>query len=235
MSTVGNADRWPWPLRLISALSPATRAWLESVSVRVDDSPGWTASTATRWDDPDTASNQIESLEAWRRSPLARRIVSLTTDFVVGDGISLRSKRSHVQGFVTDFWNHPENHMGLRLADMCDELTRTGELFPVLHKQADRMSFVRFVPAADIVGIEWEPGDYEQELEYKEGGLAGMGRASPTQIPTAGLKRPGRDHACYPGLRFTNPNPDCGIETGLHALTDRERLELHQPKSRLRD
>lgn len=181
MTKAENAVSYPWPLRLISWFSPSARAYLASVTARVDDSagPGWIGSTVTRWDDPDVTANQIDSLEAWRRSPLARRIVGLTTDFVVGDGISLRSKRGHLQGFISDFWNHPENRMALRLPDMCDELTRSGELFPVLHRQADRMSVVRFVPAADIVGIEWTPGDYEQELEYREGGIDGLTWRSP--------------------------------------------------------
>ena len=154
MSNLENASPLPWPLRMILRLSPATRAYFGSVTARVDDSPGWMAvGGGGRWENEGRAQDQIDALEAWRKSPLARRIVSLTTDFCVGDGIVLRSEYKPLQDFITAFWGHGENRLGLRLPDVVDELSRAGEVFPVLHVQADGMSFVRFVPGADILSI----------------------------------------------------------------------------------
>ncbi len=119
-----------------------------------------------------------EALEAWRTNPLARRIVSLCTDYVVGSGIVLQSEVPWVQRFVNEFWEI--NRMGQRLYDWCDELTRSGELFIVL--QTDRVSgasLVRSMPAVWIDAVETDPGDYEQETRYHE--LVRTGRADGLQ------------------------------------------------------
>ncbi|MCI0577498.1 MAG: hypothetical protein L0331_15020, partial [Chloroflexi bacterium] len=68
-----------------------------AVSVQVDDkSPGWT-SLGTRPNDRPWG-EQVElyrdALEAWRKNPLAKSIVDITSDFVVGDGIELSSPRA---------------------------------------------------------------------------------------------------------------------------------------------
>ncbi len=110
-----------------------------------------------------------DALTAWRLNPLARRIVQLTTDYVVGDGITIYSDLEAVNDFVHRFWTHPKNRVSLRLYPMCDELTRSGELFAVLSTNpADGMSYIRFVPASRINRIESDPDDLERELRYHE-------------------------------------------------------------------
>lgn len=110
-----------------------------------------------------------DSLEAWRMNPLARRIVSLTTDYVVGDGITVTSEVSAVQEFIDKFWSHPLNHIDQRLYAWCDELTRSGELFIVVFTNpGDGMSYVRNIPASAIDQIESDPDDLERELQYHE-------------------------------------------------------------------
>ena len=110
-----------------------------------------------------------DSLEAWRTNPLARRIVSLTTDYVVGDGITVRSERAEVQRFIEEFWKHPLNRIDQRLYAWCDEWTRSGELFLVVSRNpGNGMSYVRSVPASKIDQIETDPDDLERELNYHE-------------------------------------------------------------------
>ncbi len=110
-----------------------------------------------------------DALTAWRTNPLARRIVQLTTDYVVGDGITIYSDVEEINDFVSRFWMHPKNRMALRLHPMCDELTRSGELFPVLSTNpADGMSYIRFVPASRLNEIETDADDLERELRYHE-------------------------------------------------------------------
>ncbi len=119
-----------------------------------------------------------DALEAWRVNALARRIVGLTTDYVVGAGITVRSATPWIDAWVTRFWNHPKNRMGLRALGMCDELTRSGELFPVLStNRVDGMSYVRAVPARQIDQVRTLDGDYETALYFHQidplGGLEG--------------------------------------------------------------
>ena len=110
-----------------------------------------------------------DALEAWRMNPLARRIIGLTTSYVVGDGITLTSEYGPLKRYLAKWWNDPKNLMDLRLTALSDELARAGELFIVLHfNRADGMSYVRSVPASLIDGITWAPGDYEEETSYHE-------------------------------------------------------------------
>ncbi|MCI0394656.1 MAG: phage portal protein [Chloroflexi bacterium] len=141
-----------------------------AVSVQVDDkSPGWT-SLGTRPNDRPWG-EQVElyrdALEAWRKNPLAKSIVDITSDFVVGDGIELSSPRASLQKFLSAFWNHPKNLFGQRLHDMSDELARAGDLFILLFRNPeDGLSYVRFVTKEQIVAIETAENDWETEVAY---------------------------------------------------------------------
>ena len=110
-----------------------------------------------------------DALEAWRVNALARRIVGLTTDYVVGSGISVVSSVAWVDQWLQRFWSHPKNKMGVRALSMCDELTRSGELFPVLStNRLDGMSYVRCVPARQIDQVITADGDYELPLRFHQ-------------------------------------------------------------------
>ena len=150
----------------------AQRAQAAAVSVRVDDSAGWDAMLgAGPLDRPwsDLKTDLDDSLEAWRKNFLVRRIVTLTRSYVVGKGIAITSKDPEIDEFVQEFWDHQQNHMPDRLGPMCDELTRTGEIFPTLHtNRVDGMSYVRFRVASEMQAIITDPDDYEVELEYHQ-------------------------------------------------------------------
>lgn len=110
-----------------------------------------------------------DSREAWRKNPLARRIVGLITSYVVGAGVRVSSESSQLQKFIVEFWSHPRNRMDFRINSWCDELSRSGELFPVLFtNEMDGMSYVRAIPASQIEEVRWRDGDYEDELRYRE-------------------------------------------------------------------
>jgi hypothetical protein len=113
-----------------------------------------------------------DAREAWRQHPLARRLVGMVTAYVVGNGITLRSEYAPLQRFIDEFWG--ANQLEQRIPEWCDELCRSGEIFPVLFTNPlNRMSTVRCIPAAVVECIEWREGDYEAELRYKETGLPG--------------------------------------------------------------
>jgi hypothetical protein len=59
--------------------------------------------------------------------------------------------------------------MDLRLETMCDELSRSGDLFVLLFRNdVDGMSYIRFVTKDQISKIETAPNDWETELVYYE-------------------------------------------------------------------
>jgi len=143
-----------------------------AVSVRVDDSPGWTSlaggGPADRpW--TDKYSDLEDTLEAWRKNFFVRRLVTLTRSYAVAGGISIASGHADVQAFIDAFWHHPKNRIDDRVGPLCDELTRSGEVFPVLFtNHLDGLSYIRFVPAFRINDIETDPDDYETELRYAQ-------------------------------------------------------------------
>ncbi len=107
-----------------------------------------------------------QALEAWRVNPLARRIVELTSQYVVGGGISCESRHPASQQFLKEFWQERLNRMDARVIEWSDELCRSGELFILVSTDAGGMSYVRAVPALEIVDIETSDNDIEQELCY---------------------------------------------------------------------
>jgi DNA polymerase-2 len=109
-----------------------------------------------------------DALEAWRVNPLARRIVELTSQYVVGGGLSIECSHERTHQFIQEWWSHRLNRMDVRVFEWCDELSRSGELFVVISTDAAGMSYLRAVPAADIEEIRAEANDVEQELEIVE-------------------------------------------------------------------
>lgn len=142
-----------------------------AVTVRVDDdSPGW-HNLHGRYphDVVDHDAQYLDALEAWRKNPLAKRIITLTADYVIGDGITLTSTVPSLQKFVEVFWYHAENNMPQRLAPMCDELARAGDLFPVLFRNKHSgMSYVRFVTKDQVDYITTAVHDWEKELKIAQ-------------------------------------------------------------------
>jgi len=146
-------------------------AKLASISARVDDDPGWGNLNAAPGDRPysEFYADLEDALEAWRKNFLVRRIVNLTRSYVVGKGIAFGSRDTEISTFVTAFWTHPKNQMARRLGPICDQLTRDGELFPILFtNHLDGMSYVRFRTARQIREIETLSNDWEDERVYIE-------------------------------------------------------------------
>ena len=107
-----------------------------------------------------------QAVEAWRSNPLGRRIVGLTSQYVLGDGITIASQHAAADRFLKQFWDHRLNRMDTRCGEWCDELTRTGNLFVLVSTDAAGMSYVRAYPAASIERIEAQPNDIEQPLAF---------------------------------------------------------------------
>ena len=112
-----------------------------------------------------------DAAEAYRENPLAHRIVELTTDYVLGRGVRLRSPDPAVQAFVDAWWTHPQNRMAVRQFELCTELSLAGELFLALHRNPyDGMTYLRPIPAAAIDRLETDPEDLEHERRYHQVG-----------------------------------------------------------------
>jgi hypothetical protein len=107
-----------------------------------------------------------QCLDAWRSSPLARRIVELTSQYVIGPGFDISCAHEPTRKFLFEFWNHRLNRMPSRLIELCDELTRTGNLFLLVSTDQAGMSYIRAIPATDIDLIQPSSNDIEQPLSF---------------------------------------------------------------------
>ncbi len=104
----------------------------------------------------------LDTLAAWRKNPLAKRIVDITTDYVIGDGITLSSPNRSLNKFIEEFWYHPQNNMPLRLEGICEELTRAGNYIPIMFRNPnDGMSYVRAITVDQVQEIRNLPNDWE--------------------------------------------------------------------------
>jgi hypothetical protein len=110
-----------------------------------------------------------DALTAWRKNPMAWRVINTTVNYVVGTGIKISSPDAEMHKFIQAFWDHRKNKMDLRLVPMVEELSRSGDLFVLLFRNAvDGMSYIRFVTKDQILKIETAPNDWETELVYYE-------------------------------------------------------------------
>ena len=117
---------------------------------------------------PDRDQLLRDALEAWRVNPLARRIVGLTSQYVVGGGITFSCAHAPTAAFLNTFWNHPLNRIPIRAYEWCDELTRTGNLFLLISTDASGMSYVRAAPASQVKAIHSRENDLDQETAYRD-------------------------------------------------------------------
>jgi hypothetical protein len=109
-----------------------------------------------------------DAMQAWRDNPLARRIIELTSEYVIGGGIQVSCEHEATHAFIQAFWNHPLNQLPARMVEWCDELGRSGELFLLVTTGADGMSYVRAIPAIHIVQVLTAKNDLQQESGYVE-------------------------------------------------------------------
>jgi hypothetical protein len=117
--------------------------------------------------DYDRATLLRQALEAWRVNPIARRIVGLTSQYVVGGGIAFSCSHAATSTFLKSFWEHPLNRLPVRLYEWCDELTRTGNLFLLLTTDPAGMTYVRAVPTLQVKTIHARANDLDQETAYE--------------------------------------------------------------------
>ena len=148
------------------------RGQLSSLRAQVDDdAPGWSRFSAAASNERDAAEIQDlyqDALIAWRKNPIAKRIVDITTDYCLGDGLTPNAP-GQAGTFIHDFWTHPKNNMPVRMHELSDELARAGDLFLTLHRNPDDgMSYVRPIPKDRIIQIETLPNDWETEISYTE-------------------------------------------------------------------
>lgn len=109
----------------------------------------------------------IEVINAWRQNPIAKRIIEITTEFVVGDGFGFEVKTDEHKKFLTEFWKGELNDLDAQIPEFADESWRAGDLFILGSVDQTGMTYYRALPAENICHIICAPNDYRQEQQYK--------------------------------------------------------------------
>ena len=129
---------------------------LSSISPNLRTDDYWQSHQAREHDRPshEISSQYNDALEAWRKNPLAWRMIQITSDYVIGEGLEISSPNAKMQEFIEDFWHHPDNNIHHRLENICDELSRSGDLFPILFREKHTgISVLRFITKDQVITV----------------------------------------------------------------------------------
>lgn len=112
-------------------------------------------------------------------NPIAKRIIEITRDFVIGDGFTYAAEEPVILDLIDEFWNDPDNNLDIELDIDVLELGIFGELcLPVWVNSANgavKLSYVDPVTILKVVKdknnpkisriIRWKPINAKEEKE----------------------------------------------------------------------
>ena len=147
--------------------------------------------------------------EAYNANPIANYVVEITTNFVLGTGISLAAANKRVQRTIDAFWHDPDNHMATRVYSLCTELSLYGELFIrfFVNPYSGVVKIAQIDPSL-IDQIETDPDNIERTIRFHQrpvgpGGAMWSATAGAPACGSGGVQPPAPTleptGASYPG------------------------------------
>ena len=95
-------------------------------------------------------------------NPVAHRILEMTKDFVVGEGISFSAEDPEVEKVLTEFWNDPVNAWNLKQGQRILELGLYGEqLYPVAVNDEDGKVRMGYLDPSAVARVISDPENVE--------------------------------------------------------------------------
>jgi hypothetical protein len=115
----------------------------------------------------------------WEQNPFARRLITLMTDLIVGDGVQVTSDNPDIQTQISAVWTHPSNLLGNRIRDFSNFLSLAGELIlPIAVNPVTGRPTMGFIDPYQVKAIH--PADNNvllpDEVELKPPAGAGEGK-----------------------------------------------------------
>jgi len=142
--------------------------------------------------------------EAYNANPLANYIVEITTNFVLGTGITVAAGHKRVQRLLDAFWQDPDNHMATRTYSLCTELSLYGEQFIrfFVNPFNGQVKIAQIDPSL-IDQIETDPDNIERALRFHQRPVGPGGALWSATAPVGGVQPPAPTleptGASYPG------------------------------------
>lgn len=111
----------------------------------------------------------------WETNPLAGWLISITTAFILAEGIPYEAEHPDVKDVLDGFWNDPVNRMPLNLPRHVDELQIYGELcFPVFTAQQTGRTRYGYTDPANIEAVITDPENVRMTIGVLTKGWTGM-------------------------------------------------------------
>lgn len=94
----------------------------------------------------------------WEQNPFAKRLVQLTTDLILGEGVTVQAKDERLQQAIDEFWNHRINQLRTRLPEFNNALELNGELIlPTEVNPVTGRPTLGFIDPSNVARVELNP------------------------------------------------------------------------------
>lgn len=94
----------------------------------------------------------------WETNALAKRLVNLMTDLILGEGFLVEASDERIQEVVDKTWNHRTNQLATRLREFYNSLSLNGELIlPVAINPISGIPVFGFIDPAQVKEIKPDP------------------------------------------------------------------------------
>jgi len=115
------------------------------------------------------------------RNPIAHRIIEMTKDFVIGEGLTYEAEDKRVKEVLDEFWNDPVNLWDLKQEQKIKELGIYGEQFyPVFVNPENGHVRMGYLDPSLVWKVVPNPDNVEEIVEIKTRGAEGLGVESRT-------------------------------------------------------
>lgn len=91
----------------------------------------------------------------WEQNPFARRLVTLMTDLIIGEGVTVEAADERIQEVIDQTWNHRMNQFATRIREFHNFLSLTGELIlPVTRNTISGRPVFGFIDPYQVKDVE---------------------------------------------------------------------------------
>lgn len=91
----------------------------------------------------------------WEQNPFARRLVTLMTDLIIGEGVQVEALDERIQEVIDKTWNHRINQFATRIREFHNFLSLTGELIlPVTQNTISGRPVFGFIDPYQVKDVE---------------------------------------------------------------------------------
>lgn len=122
------------------------------------------------------------ALYLYETNPLARRILELTVDFVVGEGLTYTAGDERVKAVLDEFWHDPINDWPTKQEMRYRQLLLFGEqIWPCFRRRSDGRIRLGYVDPEHVRTVEVNPDNAEESVAVHL--KAGPGRVTGLELP----------------------------------------------------